>query len=333
MKIKKTTQLARLIQSPELEFLMEAHSGMSAKIVEETGFKGIWASGLAISALHGLRDNNELSWSQVLDFVEFMAEGTRIPILLDADTGYGDFNTVRRLVAKCESKNIAGIALEDKHFPKKNSLLYNSPDALESIEAFCAKIKAAKDAQRDDDFVVVARTESFIAQQGLDEALKRAEAYRLAGADAIIVHSKQDTDVEIAAFMREWGKRHPIMIIPTQYAKTPTTRFAKLGVSTVIWANHSFRSSIAAMTDTIETIYKHKRVDIVEEKIASLNRVFALQDVEELETAKQKYLPDTASAQQNKTSLTSDNSLHTDDSTYEMSDQLTHPDKPPIQQT
>src|SRR5438132_10849928 len=106
---RKTTRLKQLIQSPELSFLMEAHSGLSAKIAEEAGFEGIWASGLSISASLGIRDNNEASWTQVLEVAEFMADATTVPILLDGDTGYGNFNSVRRLVAKLEQRGIAGV--------------------------------------------------------------------------------------------------------------------------------------------------------------------------------------------------------------------------------
>ncbi len=102
---------------------MEAHNGLSARIVEEAGFEGIWASGLTMSASFGLRDNNELSWSQVVDHVAFMVEATSIPILLDGDTGYGNFNSMRRLVRKLEQVGVAGVTIEDKLFPKTNSFL------------------------------------------------------------------------------------------------------------------------------------------------------------------------------------------------------------------
>ncbi|HYF05920.1 MAG TPA: isocitrate lyase/phosphoenolpyruvate mutase family protein, partial [Patescibacteria group bacterium] len=121
--MKKTTALKKLIQSTDLDFLMEAHNGLSAKIAEEAGFKGIWASGLSISAALGVRDNNEASWTQVLEVAEFMSDATTVPILLDGDTGYGDFNSVRRLVHKLEQRGIAGVCLEDKLFPKTNSFL------------------------------------------------------------------------------------------------------------------------------------------------------------------------------------------------------------------
>ncbi len=142
MNNKKTTQLKNMLQSPELEFLMEAHNGLSAKIVEEAGFKGVWASGLSMSAAMGVRDNNEASWTQVLEVVEFMSDATTIPILIDGDTGYGNFNNMRRLVKKLEQRNIAGVCVEDKLFPKTNSFIRGDQQPLADIEEFSGKIKA-----------------------------------------------------------------------------------------------------------------------------------------------------------------------------------------------
>jgi len=223
--VKKSTQLKSLINSPDLEFIMEAHNGLSAKIVEEVGFKGIWGSGLSISAALGVRDNNEASWTQVLEVLEFMSDCTTIPILLDGDTGYGNFNNVRRLIKKLEQREIAGVCLEDKLFPKSNSFISGETQPLADIDEFCGKIKAAKDSQNDDDFVVVARIEAFIAGWGLSEALRRAEAYREAGADAILVHSKKTDSSDIELFMKEWANRHPVVIVPTKYYSTPTDLF------------------------------------------------------------------------------------------------------------
>src|SRR5437868_2396632 len=143
--------LRRELLSPTLSFLMEAHSGLSAKIVEEAGFAGVWASGLSISAMLGLRDNNEASWTQVLDVAEFMNDASRLPILLDGDTGYGNFNSVRRLVRKLEQRGIAGVCIEDKLFPKSNSFVRGTSQPLADIEEFCGKIRAGKDSQSDED--------------------------------------------------------------------------------------------------------------------------------------------------------------------------------------
>src|SRR3990172_9536569 len=152
----KAARLRAELFSPPLSFLMEAHNGLSAKIVEEAGFKGIWASGLSMSSALGVRDNNEASWTQVLDQLEFMSDATSIPILVDGDTGYGNFNNVRRLVKKLCQRQIAGVCIEDKLFPKTNSFI-GEAQPLADIDEFCGRIKAGKDSQTDADFVLVAR--------------------------------------------------------------------------------------------------------------------------------------------------------------------------------
>jgi phosphoenolpyruvate phosphomutase len=287
--IKKTTRLRNLVRSPGLEFLVEAHNGLSARIAAEAGFPGLWASGLALSASLGVRDANEASWTQVLELVEFMADATSVPILHDADTGYGNFNNVRRLVRKLEDRHVAGVCIEDKVFPKTNSFLDCCAADLAPTDEFCGRIQAAKDAQRDDDFVVCARTEAFCVGAGLAEALARGDAYRRAGADALVVHSKRADVSEIDAFAHEWGRRLPLVIIPTRYATTPSRVFAELGISVVIWANHLVRAAAAAMQRVAERIRRDESVAGVDDEIASLERIFALQDVAELQAATARY--------------------------------------------
>ena len=289
--LKKTTQLKQMLQSDGLEFIMEAHNGLSAKIVEEAGFKGIWGSGLTLSASLGVRDNNEASWTQVLDMMEFMSDATTIPILIDADTGYGNFNNARRLVRKLEQINIAGMCIEDKLFPKTNSFINSEQQPLADVEEFSAKIKAAKDTQQDPDFCVVARVESLIAGWELDEALKRAEAYHTAGADAILMHSKLKNADQILAFMREWKNKCPVVIVPTTYYNTPTSVYGEAGVSLVIWANHLLRAGIKAMQQTAAQIYQEQSISSIESQVVTVKEIFRLQNAAELEEAEQRYLP------------------------------------------
>ena len=289
--MKKTTRFKQLLRSPRLEFLMEAHSGLSARIAEEAGFQALWGSGLSISAAMGVRDNNEASWTQVLEAVEFMADATRVPLLLDADTGYGNFNNVRRLVRKLESRGVAAMCIEDKLFPKTNSFIRGEAQPLAEIEEFAGKIRAAKDTQSDPDFCVVARVEAFIAGWGLAEALKRADAYHRAGADAVLIHSKLHAPDEILAFQREWGQTCPVVIVPTMYYDTPTRVFEEAGVSVVIWANHLLRASIAAMQQTARRIHAARSVEPLEGEIVPVEEVFRLQDARELEEAEKRYLP------------------------------------------
>ncbi len=286
----RATRLRAMLQSPELEFLMEAHNGISAKIVEDAGFKGIWASGLTMSAAMGVRDNNEASWTQITDLLEFMADATSIPILVDGDTGYGNFNNMRRVVRKLCQRGIAGICIEDKIFPKTNSFLGDG-QPLADIAEFCGKIKAGKDSQTTPDFCVVARIEALISGWGMDEALRRAEAYMSAGADAILIHSKKRTPDEILSFCTQWSGRCPVLIVPTKYYDTPVEEFRKAKVSVVIWANHNLRASISAMREVSDQIYRGQSLVPVEDRIASVDQIFELTNQAELELAESRYLP------------------------------------------
>jgi phosphoenolpyruvate phosphomutase len=288
----KAKALKQMLTGKDLEFLMEAHSGLSAKIVQEAGFKAIWASGLSISAQLGVRDNNEASWTQVTDVAEYMSDATDIPILIDADTGYGNFNNARRLVTKLEKIGIAGACIEDKLFPKTNSLLdERSAQPLADIKEFSNKITAMKDTQSDENFCVVARVESFIAGWPLEEALKRATAYAEAGADAVLIHSKKSDPSDIEAFMKHWNNKAPVVIVPTNYPKTPVSRFQELGISSIIWANHNVRASIAAMQKTTKQIFEEQSLVNASKDIATVKEIFRLQTQDEYLKAEDKYLP------------------------------------------
>ncbi len=286
----KAAHFRAQLTAPTLTFLMEAHNGLSARVVEDAGFEGIWASGLSISAALGVRDRNEASWTQVLDVLEFMADATSIPILVDGDTGYGDFNNFRRFVKKLCQRQIAAVCIEDKLFPKINSFL-NGSQSLAAIEEFCGKIKAGKDSQTNPDFSIIARVEALIAGYGLDEALKRAEAYHAAGADGILIHSKKSTAEEILHFAAAWKKRAPLLIAPTMYYLTPTDHYRQTGISMCIWANHNLRAALAAMRDVSGRIYREQGLVGVEEHIASISDVFDIAGEAELTAAAKRYLP------------------------------------------
>merc|ERR1711871_151758 len=288
---KKTTQLRELFYKKELDYIMEAHNGLSAKIVEEAGFKAIWASGLSLSAQLGVRDNNEASWTQVVEVVDFMSECTDIPILLDGDTGFGNFNNARRLIGKLERSDIGGVCFEDKLFPKTNSFIDGEQQPLADIEEFCGKIMACKDTQKDPDFMIVARLEAFITGYGLEEAYKRADAYHRAGADAILCHSKKKDDSDIREFMEAWGDRLPVVIVPTKYPDVHCDTFRDYGVGAVIWANHNMRASVAAMQKVTKDIYENQTLKNVEYSgdLQTVAEVFRLQRTGELKEAENKY--------------------------------------------
>jgi phosphoenolpyruvate phosphomutase len=287
----RSKRLRDLLHSKSVAVLMEAHNGLSAKLAQEAGFEALWGSGLSISAALGVRDNNEASWTQVLEVLEFMADASGLPLLLDGDTGYGNFNNVRRLVKKLEQRNIAGVCLEDKLFPKTNSFIDGDRQALAETAEFCGKLHAAKDTQLDPDFVVVARTEAFIAGWGLDEALLRATAYAEAGADAILVHSKRKDSSDITAFMKHWDNRVPIVIVPTMYPTEPIENFVRTGVSNFIFANHSVRTVVTALQRNLGMLRNTLDLMSIENDIVPVSEVFRLQDVQELKSSEARYLP------------------------------------------
>lgn len=295
---RKTTRLKALLTGESLEFLLEVHNGLSARIAEEAGFPALWASGLTLSASLGLRDNNEATWTQVLEMLEYMNDATIMPILVDGDSGHGNFNTVRRLVTKLEQRGLAGLCLEDKLFPKTNSFLRDGAQPLAEVDEFCGKLKAARDSCRDRDFVLVARTEALVMGHGVAEALRRAEAYRAAGADAVIVHSKSARPDEVFAFLGEWANRLPVILIPTKYYATPTAAFREHRVAAVIWANHLLRGAIVRMQEIAGRIRREESVIGVEDSIASLGEVFRLQGDDELQAAEKRYLRDDAKRHQ-----------------------------------
>jgi phosphoenolpyruvate phosphomutase len=220
-----------------------------------------------------------------------MSDATTIPILLDGDTGYGNFNNMQRLVRKLEQRHIAAVCIEDKLFPKTNSFIKGGAQPLADMQEFCGKIKAGKDAQTDQDFCIIARVEAFICGWGLVEALRRAEAYHRAGADGILIHSALSVPDEILAFKQEWGNRCPVVIVPTKYYATPTDVFRQHGFSMVIWANHMLRAAVTAMQKTARTLKEHEHLLSIEDKVAPVSEIFRLQNAAELQEAEDRYLP------------------------------------------
>jgi len=293
----RARRLRDLLHERSLTFLMEAHDGLSARIVERSGFGGAWASGFSISTSLGLRDSNEASVSQVLDTIEYMADATSMPIVVDGDTGFGNFNNARRLVRKLCQLGVAGVCIEDKLFPKTNSF-FGSNHPLADIGEFCGRIQACKDSQLHDGFVVVARTEAFIAGRGLIEAIKRAEAYRDAGADAIFVHSRSTSPDEILSFGEAWSGELPLVVSPTTYHGVEARQLEEAGVSLVIWGNHNLRAAASAMRRTCEEILRSSSVAGVEPDLATLDDIFDLLDYDELAAAEARYLPARSSSRE-----------------------------------
>jgi phosphoenolpyruvate phosphomutase len=276
ISMTKAGQLRALLSTNRIVRAMGAHNGLSAKLVEEAGFEAIWASGLEISASYGLPDASIVTMTEFLEAAAQMEFVTTIPIIADCDTGYGDEYNIVHLVRHYERMRIAAVCIEDKVFPKMNSFM-EGPQDLESLERFTSKIRAAKDAQRDPNFVVIARTEAFIVGEGLEAALERAEAYTEAGADVILVHSKATTPIEIARFMERWSCSTPIAVVPTTYSTVSEEELQRLGISIVIYANQGMRSAVKSMRQVFAQIAQSGRASSVEGELVSVQEIFALQ--------------------------------------------------------
>jgi phosphoenolpyruvate phosphomutase len=285
------TTFRRILADKGLVEAMAAHSPLSAMLAAEAGFDAIWASGFELSALYGVPDVSIVSMSQHLDMVRAMAERSGLPVVADIDTGFGNAINVLHAVEQYERAGAAAIVMEDKSFPKVTSLIAGGRQDMIRIEEFQGKIDAARSARRDRDFVIVARTEALIAGLGQEEALKRARAYETAGADMILVHSKQKMPDEIEAFVQAWDGAAPIALVPTAYPQMTVARVRALEkIGLLIWGNHAIRASVGAMREIFARIRQDGGIHGVEADIATVDEVFELQGMSKVKDNEKRFL-------------------------------------------
>ena len=256
-----------------------AFDAMSAKLVENSGFDAVWAGSFAISATHALPDASILTMTEFFDVASSMASTCEIPIIADCDTGYGGPSNVSHMVRKYENAGISSICIEDKIFPKENSLLENGRNDLLSEKEFVAKILAAKEARSNKNFIIMARVEALISGAGMDEALKRATAYENAGADAILIHSKQKTPDEIFEFTDSWNGSAPLVVVPTTYDSVKISELESHKIKMVIYANQTLRVAHMAMTGLLNELIKADHISDVKDKISTMQDIFHLQEM------------------------------------------------------
>ena len=259
-----------------------AFDALSAKLVETTGYDAIWAGSFAISATHALPDASILTMTDFLKSAENMVDACNIPVIADCDTGFGGPSNVSHLVKKYESAGIAAISIEDKIFPKQNSLLEDGKQELLSEKDFVAKIIAAKTAKINANFMIIARIEALIAGHGVKEALKRATAYEIAGADAILIHSKKNTPDEVFEFCNTWNGNIPIIAIPTTYPTVTLDELKNNNVKMVIYANQSLRAAHWAMSEHLNQLSNVKSLSEVKTNLTSMEDIFHLQEMYEI---------------------------------------------------
>ncbi len=290
--MNKAAQLRALLQAPEGVILVGgAHDAISAKLIDRAGYDAIWTSGFGIStAFLGMVDASLLTLTEHAQIAGNINMVVNIPVIADCDNGFGNAINVMRTVAEFERAGAAGICLEDNIFPKRNSFYSGVRRELVSIEEHAGKIRAAKRSQRNPDFLVIARSEALIAGWGLDEAVRRADAYTEAGADLILMHSKAPTLDELRAFAARWRKL-PLVAVPTTYDSATIAELAACGIKMVIFANQALRGAVAAIVQVLDVMANAGSTRAAQPYIVPMDVIYDLVNVETLRADERTYLP------------------------------------------
>ncbi len=267
-----------------------AHDALSAKLAEEAGFDAIWASGFGISAVQAVPDANILTLTETLEAVRRIVDAVDIPVVADCDNGYGNAINVMRTVGEFERAGAAGICIEDNDFPKRCSFYAGVRRDLVAVEEHARKVEAATTARRDPGFAVIARTEALIAGLGMEEALVRARTYADAGADAVLIHSKEKDFSELREFTKSWDRNVPLVAVPTTYPTVGIPELEESGFRLAIFANQALRAAIVAMRQTLAEIRRTGKAASVADRIATLEDVYALVGVPELKANEKRFL-------------------------------------------
>lgn len=287
----KAAHLRAKFRDKPLTHIIGTHNPLSARLAEDAGFDGIWASGFELSAASGVPDASLISMTEHLAAARAMNEAVSIPVVADVDTGYGNAINAMHTLKHYEAAGMAAMVMEDKKFPKDTSLLAGGRQELLPIEEFEGKIEASVAARRDPDFMIIARTEALIAGQGQAEAKRRAERYVAAGADAVLIHSKSDTPDEIVEFVGAWESEAPIVIVPTAYPQLTEKDIIQLDkVKMVIYGNHAIRAVVTALERVFGQIREDGGIHNVHGTIVPVTRVFELQGVPEMKENEKKFL-------------------------------------------
>lgn len=271
----EAARLRELIAAPGVIRAAGAHDALSAKLAELAGCDAVWASGLGISTVNAVPDIGLLSMTELLESARQMRRATRLPIIADCDSGAEDPNLMRRLVQLYEDAGIAAVCIEDKQYPKRNS--FRDGNVLVKQEDFARRIEVAKSAQHDPSFTLIARIESLIANQGLEDAVSRGRAYADAGADMLLIHSKSKDIQDLAEFASRVAPLGiPLVAVPTTYPQYSAEELASHGFRLVIYANQMLRASVRAMTDAIHEIVKTDSSESIEDQITPVSSLFEL---------------------------------------------------------
>jgi len=284
----RVSRLKRLILSKDIVRILESHNSLTGLIIENLKvkknnkyleFDGMWSSSLTDSATKGLPDNSSLSFSARISSLNDMMDVTTKPLVFDADNG-GQIEHLSYLIRSLERSGVSAIIMEDKIGLKKNSLFNNQTGAKQDKPSlFAKKIRKVCETRQSKDFMVIARIESFILGKGLNDALKRAEVYSKAGADAILIHSKEKTTAEIFSFAKEFKKSEnfiPLVSVPSTYSKVYERDLIKNGFKLVIYANQLLRAAYPAMQNAAKIILENSRAFEIDKKIIPIKEIINL---------------------------------------------------------
>ena len=286
---KRMKTLRRLIAVKPIVRILEAHNGLTGLIVEKTSiekdgrkleFDGIWESSLTDSTAKGKPDTELVDFSSRFSTIEEILEVTTKPIIVDGDTG-GRIEHFKFRVKTLERLGVSAIIIEDKIGDKRNSLFGTTvPQQQDSIEHFSQKIHEGKQSQITTDFMIIARVESLILKKGMADALKRTEAYIAAGADGIMIHSKEKDGKEIIEFCEKFQKfetKVPLIVVPSTYAHMTESELQDLGINVIIYANHLLRSAYPSMIKAAQSILENRRAkEASEEYCMSIKDIITL---------------------------------------------------------
>ena len=282
--MSKSENLVKLLDNQPIVKVCGAYDAMSAKLVELSGFDAVWAGSFAISAIHNVPDASILTMTEFFTAASNMANACKIPIIADCDTGYGNATNVRYMVKKYENAGIAGICIEDKTFPKQNSLLEGGNNQLLSEKDFAAKILAANEAKQNKAFTIIARIEALISGIGIEQALKRAYAYEKAGADLILIHSKKITPEEIFEFSDSWKGSAPLVVIPTTYYSVNVDELIEHKIKMVIYANQTLRAAHFALSKLLKQMKNANNMSQLQNQMSSMEDIFKLQEMHDMKS-------------------------------------------------
>jgi len=277
--MSQSENLVKLLDNQPIVKVCGAYDVMSAKLVELYGFDAIWAGSFAISAIYNVPDASILTMTEFFTAASNMAHACEIPVIADCDTGYGDATNVRYMVKKYENAGIAGICIEDKTFPKQNSLLEGGNNQLLSEKDFAAKILAANEAKQNKAFTVIARIEALISGTGIEQALQRAYAYEKAGADLILIHSKKISPEEIFEFSDLWKGSVPLVVIPTTYYSVNVDELIEHKIKMVIYANQTLRAAHLALSKLLKQMKNANNMSQLQNQMSSMEDIFKLQEM------------------------------------------------------